>query len=150
MSKKGFTLVETVVAVGIFAILATIGSLLLFGTLRGAKKSSAISLVRTEGVFAMDSMTSSLRYAHEITGCSATSITFDDITYTCDGGEIASNSARLTSARVNVDTCVITCTPTPPKTKTVDISFTLSRKDANTILETAIVPFTSQVVLRNY
>ena len=114
---KAFTLVETVVAVGIFAILATIGSLLLFGALRGSKKASAISLVRTEGVFAMDSMTSSLRYAHEITGCSATSITFDDITYTCDGGKISSNSASLTSARVNVDSCTISCTPTPPKQK---------------------------------
>ena len=147
---KAFTLVETVVAVGIFAILATIGSLLLFGALRGSKKASAISLVRTEGVFAMDSMTSSLRYAHEITGCSATSITFDDITYTCDGGKISSNSASLTSARVNVDSCTISCTPTPPKTKTVDISFTLSRKDATTVLDRAIVPFQSQVVLRNY
>ena len=147
---KAFTLVETVVAVGIFAILATIGSLLLFGALRGSKKASAISLVRTEGVFAMDSMTSSLRYAHEITGCSATSITFDDITYTCDGGKISSNSASLTSARVNVDSCTISCTPTPPKTKTVDISFTLSRKDATTVLDRAIVPFQTQVVLRNY
>ena len=143
---KAFTLVETVVAVGIFAILATIGSLLLFGALRGSKKASAISLVRTEGVFAMDSMTSSLRYAHEITGCSATSITFDDITYTCDGGKISSNSASLTSARVNVDSCTISCTPTPPKTKTVDISFTLSRKDATTVLDRAIVPFQTQVV----
>ena len=35
---KAFTLVETVVAVGIFAILATIGSLLLFGALRGSRK----------------------------------------------------------------------------------------------------------------
>lgn len=148
--SRAFTLVETVVAVGIFAILATIGSLLLFGALRGSKKASAISLVRTEGVFAMDSMTSSLRYAHEITGCSATSITFDDITYTCDNGKISSNSANLTSTKINVDSCSISCSPTPPKTKIVDINFTLSRKDATTVLDRAIVPFQTQVVLRNY
>ena len=40
--------------------------------------------------------------------------------------------------------------PHPPKPKTVDISFTLSRKDATTVLDRAIVPFQSQVVLRNY
>lgn len=155
MQKRGFTLIETVVAVGIFAILATIGSLLLFGTLRGAKKASAISLVRTEGVFALESMTSMLRFAQEVTSCTATSITFtslsgDNIVYTCDNGRIASNSASLTSSRVNVDSCSISCSPTPPKTKTVDLSFTLSRTNATTILDRAIVPFSSQVVLRNY
>ena len=152
---KAFTLVETVVAVGIFAILATIGSLLLFGALRGSKKASAISLVRTEGVFAMEGMTSMLRFAQEISSCTATSITFtslsgDNIVFSCDNGTIASNSANLTSAKVNVDSCSISCSPTPPKTKTVDISYTLSRKDATTVLDRAIVPFQTQVVLRNY
>lgn len=155
MNKKAFTLVETVVAVGVFAILATIGSLLLFGVLRGSKKASAISVVRTEGVFALESMTSVLRYAQEISACTATSVTFtslsgDNIIYTCDSGRIASNSARLTSTKVNVDACTIACSPTPPKTKTVDLSFTLSRTNATTILDRAIVPFSSQVVLRNY
>jgi hypothetical protein len=103
----------------------------------------------------MDGMISMLRFAQEISACTATSITFtalsgDNIIFACDNGQISSNSASLTSNKVNVDSCTIACSPTPPKTATVDINFTLSRKDATTVLDRAIVPFTSQIVLRNY
>lgn len=74
IKNKGFTLIEVVIAIGIFAVLMVGTSLLLVGTLRGAKKASAQIAVRSEGAWAMNTITSTLRYAQRITSCSSSSV----------------------------------------------------------------------------
>jgi prepilin-type N-terminal cleavage/methylation domain-containing protein len=149
---RGFTLIETVVAVGVFAMLSVIGSTLLFGILRGSKKAAAVVAVRTEGANILNGMTQTLRFADEISVCNGTSISFrplvgGDITYSCIGTNIASGSANLNSTQVTVSACAISC-PLPSgvigirKAKYVDIGFTLKGDQAE-------IPFKTQVVLRN-
>lgn len=150
--NKGFTLIETVVAVGIFAMLSVIGSTLLVGILRGSKKAAAIVAVRTEGANIINGITQTLRFAQEVQNCGANSITFitqfeSPTTYSCSATTIASGSANLNTVPVKEASCSIVC-PLPSgvtdirKAKYVDIGFTLKSSQAE-------IPFKTQVVLRN-
>lgn len=151
---KGFTLIETVVAVGVFAVLSVVGSVLLFGILRGSKKSAAVSVVRAEGANIINNMTSMLRFAQEISICSGNTITFipqvgNNITYAIIGNSIASNSAAISSNQVIVNNLVFSCSPIPPKTKIININFLLKRDPTTSVFDQAEIPFQTQVVLRN-
>ena len=151
---RGFTLIETVVAVGVFAVLSVVGSVLLFGILRGSKKSAAVAVVRGEGANIINNMTAMLRFAQEISVCSGNTITFkpqagDDITYTIIGNSIASNSAVIASNQVLVNNLVFVCTPVVPKTKIININFLLKRDPTTSVFDQAEIPFQTQVVLRN-
>lgn len=150
--KKGFTLIETVVAIGVFAMLSVIGSTLLFGILRGSKKAAAVLAVRTEGANILNGITQTLRFAEEIVNCQSNSITFisqfkSQIVYNCGVTTIASGSANLNTIPVKDTSCSIVC-PLPSgiteirKAKYVDIGFTLKSSQAE-------IPFKTQVVLRN-
>ena len=152
--KQAFTLIETVVAVGIFALLSVVGSVLLFGILRGSKKSAAVSVVRAEGANILNNMTGMLRFAQEISICSGNTITFkpqagNDITYTINGNSIASNSAAISSNQVIVTNLVFVCTPVVPKTKIININFLLKRDPTTSVFDQAEIPFQTQVILRN-
>lgn len=154
--KKGFTLIETVVAIGVFAMLSVIGSTLLFGILRGSKKAGAVVAVRTEGANIINGITQTLRFANEIEYCEFNLIRFNSqfgsqTTYSCITNNnityIASGSANLNTIPVKETSCSIIC-PLPSgvteirKAKYVDIGFTLKSEQAE-------IPFKTQVVLRN-
>lgn len=156
MMKKAFTLIEVVVAMGVFAVLMVATSLLLISTLRGAKKSGAQISVRTEGARIMDVISSSLRYA-QISSCSGSSITAQlldgsSVTYSCqtNGSDnyFASGSSRLMSTNVVVVDCtnVFSC----PDAKTVQVTYGLQRAGTNLTVEaTGRIDFDSQIRLRN-
>ena len=160
--SKAFTLIEVVVAIGVFALLATVGTVLLFSILRGSKKAAAAVLVRTEGAQAMAALTSHLRFARQVDTCTGSLITLTTVdntklTFSCltagspPNTYLASNSARLTSAAVNLTGCaaVFSCAPAAPLTQTVNIKFSLTRSGATVAESTASVDFQSQVGLRN-
>lgn len=156
--RGGFTLIEVVVAIGVFAVLSIITSLLLVGALRGSKKAAASILVRGQGAYAIESMASQIRFAKSIVDCTAgNSISVKtqtdvNLTFAClqSGSDtyLASNSARLTSNTVQVVTCanVFTC----PSPESVHINFSLQRGTTGQPLEgTAKIDFDTEVVLRN-
>ena len=151
---KGFTLIETVLAVGVFAMLAISGALLLFSTLRGAKKTAAVIEVRNQGASVMEAMTQLLRYAKkDTTTCAGNSVAFTAVdgssgSFSCVGDDyLASGSARLTSTKVKLvpGCCAITC----PTADSVLIKFSISPATATLTDETARINFESQVELRN-
>lgn len=157
---KGFTLIETVLAVGIFAMVSVAGGLLLFSTLRGAKKAAAVIAVRSQGANAIGTMTQLLRYATEITSCSGSQLAFtvpdgSKGVFSCQKADedvyLASGSGRLTSPAVQIVDCntVFTCTPAAPETKNVSINFGLVKANSTFIEDSARINFESQVGLRN-
>lgn len=158
--KSGFTLIETVLAVGVFAMVAVSGGLLLFSTLRGAKKAAAVIIVRSQGANAIGTMTQLLRYAVEVTSCSGSQLAFTAIdgskgVFRCQNvnGDtyLASGSGRLTSPAVQILDCntVFTCIPDAPATKNVSINFSLKRANAFSTDQFSQINFDSQIGLRN-
>ncbi len=161
--KKGFTLVEVMVAVVILAILSAIVSILLIRTLGAAKRAAAVAVVRNEGAYTMAVLSQSLKFAQSVSNCSSgTQIDmvsgFDNgqTSFRCTNsggiGGIASVSAimtsKLTSDKVNATSCSIVCPP--GTTNEVDINFTLVPSGTSgSITDTASVNFDMQVFLRN-
>ncbi len=119
----GFSLVEILVVLSVFAILGIVVSQSLLLILRGARKSDTSSKVRQSLDFAINSMERQIHNATNLTPCPNTDTTTitvvdqDRQTYSlsCSSigptGFVASASSRLTSTDISVTACSFTCTP---------------------------------------
>lgn len=156
MKKNGFTLIEILVVIGIFGILAVIGTSMFFSILKGSTKTRVLAEVKQNGNYAISVMGRMIRNAKSIESCPGSSITIenqdrDSTTFSCSGGRVASNSAYLTSDKVAVTNCtnVFTCNlGVSPNVVTID--FTLSQAMGTRAEETAQVDFKTTVSLRTY
>lgn len=157
---SGYSLLEVLVVLIIFSLLAVISSSAILLALRGARKSDASARVRESVDFTVSTIERQLRNASSITSCDTESIVFNDkdsnpASFSCmdsgtDTGYVASGSARLTADGVIITSCQFACNPeqgsNPPS---VDI--TITAKDRNTTgAEGASFTISTQVVLRTY
>jgi Tfp pilus assembly protein PilE len=76
--KRGFTLAETVVFVGSFAVLAIIATATLFMVLGNVAKTRINQEIRRNGDNALQIMERHLKVAKEIVSCTTTAVTFFD------------------------------------------------------------------------
>lgn len=160
--KNGFSLIEILVGVALFAVLGTVSSVMLLSTMRGARKAEVINIAKNEGQFALNSITQMARFAKAATCGSTISLTLTktddtDVSYdlvTVTGrGTIASGSADLTSQKMNVTECaggMFTCNG-----RNVRICFNIDAAGASDVTESAGtvgtgIKFVTTVVLRNY
>lgn len=155
---SGFTLVELLVVVAVFSVLAVIATQTLSLSLRGSRKSESILSVREELSRAMSVMERQIRNATEVACTDANTLTYTDQyynqgeTFECitSGGDsyIASSSARITSPKVQV-TCgsVFSCAGTDPES--VIINLVGEDTDA-TGIDNATVTTTTRINLRTY
>lgn len=156
--QKAFTLIELVVVMGLIAMLGTITTVMLVATLQSAKKAASVGLVKNEGTYVVNVMTQMLKFSTDVTVCGTNSVTFQPradgsnaAVFSCvdDGGgksHIASNSASLTSDKVEMTTCAISC---DALVKYVNVSFDLQVKNATFATEKAIARFETKITLRN-
>lgn len=110
--NNGFSLIELLVVVSVFSILAVLATQSIALTLRGSRKSESLIEVREDISYAMNIMERLIRGAKEIT-CAPDGLALNYIDsygnntdFTCDGGAsgyIASGSARLTSNNTVID-----------------------------------------------
>lgn len=146
--KKGFTLIEMIVAIGLFALLMTTTTMLLFASLRSTKKASNVTKAKAEGAYALNLMINLLRYATKINDICRYSVPYNDSVgystfFAIDQGSISSSSGLLIS-RPNRDitwgtgSCSLQTYPFYCPGNEVDICFEIDG-----------IPFQSQVVLRN-
>ena len=112
--KKGFSLVELMIGIGLTSLLLVSVNLLFFSGIRSSRKSSAIGEVDSEGRYVLGAIMQMVRYAKKIDACSSNSLTVrrvnnDSVTYSVSvvsGSEkISSSSADLTSSRVVISQC---------------------------------------------
>jgi len=165
--RGGYSIVELLVAVTIFIIIATISTQAVVLTLRGSRKGESLISVRENLDYAFAVMERQLRSARSITSCcpSNTPCTSDTLVYedsernitdfSCEGGAggyIASESARLTGSNIMVDCTqtIFTCpVVVPGVAPTVLITITAHDADSQGI-EGASVTTSSRILLRTY
>lgn len=157
--KKGFTLIEIIVVVGILGIVTVMGTNLFFSILRGSTKTKILQLVKQNGDYAITVMGRMIRNARSVSGggSSITILNSDGMTtiFSCGENRIASNGASLVSSEVKVEDCSAVFTVTPGeagiKPAVVKINFNLSQAAVATRLEEqASVNFQTTVSSRNY
>lgn len=116
---RGMGLIETIITIGIFAVVGILVTRATFLSLQGSRKGGSTIKVRENLDYAVSVIERQLRNATSITDCGATKLTYEDnlgeITYfECvglagDDGYLASGSARLTTPDAVVTACAFSC-----------------------------------------
>lgn len=166
-SVQGFSLIEMLIVLFVFAILAIVATQTLTLSLRGSKKSESVSKNRENIQYAVNVMDRLLRNARDITCATPSPATSNRVDYIDEYGNaayfscqtvgtdtfIASNSAtaRLTSNTVRITNCsaVFSCTNGVGVPDSVDIR--VIGQDANVVgAEGSTVDISTKILLRNY
>lgn len=162
--RKGFSLIEILIVILIFSVLAILATQSLALSLRGSKKSELIGGVRESVDYSVSIMERLLRSAKSVS-CSPdnTYIDYRDEfgnagKFSCliagGVGYIASGSAnlRLTATNVNIDCAgVVFSCPTPAPSSSPSVSISIKANSTDTSGEEATpLTVTTKILLRNY
>ncbi len=164
-SKRGFTLVEILVAISVMAIIMVMGSNMFFTILKGATKTRVLTEVKQNGNYAVSVMQRMIRNAKRVENQGSNHITIrnpdgEETTFrfyfnpyfliASESAGLTGSNARLTSENVKLISGTFSHTEggesQPDK---VVINFILSRTEGARVEETASVDFKTTVILRN-
>jgi prepilin-type N-terminal cleavage/methylation domain-containing protein len=164
--RLGFTLVEIVVVMALFAITSVVSTQIFISILRAQLKSEVSKEVKQNGDYAFSAMEQMIRNSTNVlTACTPPapiSTTLQvvnpdggDTTFDCSSNQLASSSALtgtqyLTSNTVIVSGCTFTVVcPAAPAPKYVLASFNVSKGNGNSPLDTSVETYQSTISLRN-
>lgn len=170
ISKKGFTLIELLVSVGVFVIIAVVGSNLFFTILKGSGKTKILTEVKQNGDFAISVMERMIRNARKVSGdCTnrmgsleienpdGQTTTFEfcggpDNLVASKSGVMNCSDGRLTNNKVRLVSGTFNCDPGDKlKPAVVVVDFILSQTGSpSRPEEQATINFRTTVTLRNY
>ena len=121
---KGISLIETLIVIGVFAVLGILSTSAVLLSLKGSNKGESQIKIRENLDYAVSVIERQLINASSVTSCTSTSVLYQDSlgaggSFSCTGDYIASGSARLTSDEISVSACSFSCTAgtasNPPK-----------------------------------
>ena len=156
----GISLIETLIVIGIFAVLGILSTSAVLLSLQGSKKGDSQIKVRENVDYALSVMERNLRNAESSLCPSTSEVTYVDSndvpgSFSCLdvplAGYVASGSARLTSDEIKIIACSFTCTAgdgsVPPR-----VAIDISAVDAGTSgsKEGAAVSISTEINLRTY
>lgn len=162
--KRGFSLLELLMGIGLMAILLLSANVLLFTSFKSARKAAAITIANSEGAYALKSMEQLIKYSRSATCNSSTRLTVSTLTnqsviYELSAAKIASTSGttrNLTTSRVRVTACSGTMFTCSADGRTVSICYFVENVNGTdvTTLAGAVsgdgVQFKTQVAMRNF
>lgn len=175
--RRGFTLIEMIIVLGLFSVVSIAVVSVLLASLRTARKADVSRRLKDSGNSAMNTMASTIRSANRITACAGSADVSQYVDYV-DANDtpaffecktqgsppntyIASGSGtmaapisvkRLTSERVNLNPCQISCPPpagSETEIRAVEISFTVYPVTSGNTSEVSSTPFRNRVTLRS-
>lgn len=159
-STKGFTLVEILIVITIFAVIGLLSTRSVFLTIRGSKKSDSLVRVRENVNYSLAVIERQLRNSESVTCPNASTDTLDYVsleglptTFSCiTGGAdkyIASGSGRLTSSDISVISCSFVCTTAVNSPPSIKVSIEAVDTESQSI-EKGSVSIQTEIVARNY
>mgnify|MGYP001592803782 CR=1 FL=1 len=159
MNKKGFSLIEILVVISIFAVIGILTTRSIFITLRSSRKSDSLVRVRENVNYAMGVIERQVRTAESVNCATVTSTNLPYITeggaastFSCTlgaNGAIASGSATLTSSDISITGCTFTCSQSVNNPPSIKISIVAEDKKS-TGIEKGSVSTQTEILLRNY
>lgn len=162
MNKKGFSIIEMLIVISIFAVIGILVTSAMSQTLRGSKKSDSLIRVRESVNYSLSVIERQIRNSESITPCTgapSTSLNYRTIegiqtSFTCTSlgpsGYIASGSARLTSTDISVTACSFTCSDLNANNPSI-VTLNITAEDAtNTSIEKGSVTSQIEIITRNY
>jgi prepilin-type N-terminal cleavage/methylation domain-containing protein len=161
-NESGFSLLEILVALTVFAFLALVATQSIFSTVRVSTKSASVVKIRGDVDYALSVIERYLHSAQSVTPCpldDPKTVAFIDsqgsqTIFSCvtpgETGYLASGSARLTSETVAVTTCSFVCAPATGNTP-ASVTISVEAKDATkTGIDRGTVTTSTQIYLRNF
>ena len=164
--QKGFSLIEVLVAIVMFTLLAVVATQTTVESLRGSRVSDAGTQVRENMEYALSVLERHVRNASSVVtvcdGSTQTTLTYlnekgRQATFLCltdaTGGYLASNSAavRLTASNITLTGCNFVCTRPGGVNNAPQVTVNLSGRSTSTdSLSRGIVNMSSSIILRTY
>lgn len=158
--KRGFTLIELILAFAIIGMLMTGVTLSLSAVLKSSARTVLQAKVRNEGEYLMESIAQPTRYATgvqcDIAGTWLTMSpkvsTDPDPKFTCSGSKLISGTSNqaLNSDEIVISNCSFSCTDSAGNvnnTNPANVEITFSVSDLNGIAQT--IAYDTNIVLRN-
>lgn len=158
----GFSLIEMMVVISIFAVIGVLVTTSMALTLRSSKKSDSLVRVRENVNYSLSIIERQIRNAESIsTTCNGTfssTLSYTSIegilaSFTCTtpgiSGYIASGSARLTSSDISITACSFTCTQTANSPAVINVNVT-AEDATSTGTEKGSVSTNMEIITRNY
>lgn len=159
---KGYSLVEIMIVLSLFAFLVLVATQILILSMRTTNKSQGVSRVKENLEATMSVMERQLRSAKSIIGCGQSGDKMIEY-FDQDGNQtffncipngsdtfIASGSARLTNGDVAITSCSIVCTSQPVGPPTITISLEGEEDSAVSSVEKGKADLKTTIVLRSY
>lgn len=161
--KQGFSLVEILIVITIFAVIGLLSTRSISQTLKSAKKSDSLVRVRENVNYSLAVIERQLRNAENI---DCTVVTAQNLPYVAEGGiagrfncttgatgNIASASGALlipiTSSDISITSCSFTCTKDVNNPAIVKINV-VAQDATGTAVEKGTVTTQTEIVVRNY
>ncbi len=162
--KNGFSLIEMLVVITVFAMIAGVSAQAIALSLSSARKTDAATDIRENVNYALSAIERNMRNAVSCTPGTSTTLQYVDqyrntTTFSCPGlgsqtvSPVASGSANisLTGANIIMTTCLFTCTGAPNTGVPQTVDIVLSARTLGSVTsESSEVTVSSKVVLRSY
>ncbi len=162
VTKKGFSLIELIIVIGLIAMLMLAISSSLLMSIISSNRIRKATATKQAGNYALDQMQSLIRNSKDITVCNSSSVTVtnsdgsDSIIELKEGRLVINTTNYLTPSNVVVNTSALfTCYPvdTTPlsnaKSNLIKIVFTLQDSEMSRSTENPVLHFETSVNLRN-
>lgn len=155
--KKGFSLVELTIVIGLIALLTLAISAIMLTSIGTSNRIRTATRVKQTGSFVIDQMQSILRSAKSIESCSTSTSSISVINQDGTSNFISSSNNRialnvsdyLTPANISVTNFQLVCEPTDTEPSLIKIAFDLKSSLVTIDRESPTLHFETSINLRN-